>query len=175
MSALHDRDPWPPPLSSDSSVSDVIAEFLQTTDLGVGRRELRAAISHVEAELGTMRIRAVRSRHVNAMLDGLRRAGLSSRRETAVLEALRSLFAFAVARRLIPVDPLGDAWRPRDDDDPPARAPQPVCSAPTPAQTASPTPTLTMLALGARVAFWTTWIVTVVFVLLVLALLVELA
>lgn len=181
MFAPLDRDPWPLPLTGDSSLSEVIAEFLRTTDPGAGRRELRAAISHVDAELGTIPVRAVRSRHVSAMLARLRRAGLSSRRQSAVLEALHSLFSFALARRLVSVDPTPDDrtswdvdptvddWTRRDEHRPAPAAHR------APAPTRSPTPTLTMLALGARVALWTTWIVTIVFVLLLLALFVELA
>ena len=39
----------------------------------------------------------------------------------------------------------------------------------------SPTPTLTMIALGARVAVWTAWAVTMVFAALFVVLVLELA
>ena len=85
---------------------------------------------------------------MNALLDDLHDAGLSPRRETAVIDALRSLFAFALARGLVAVDPLArpPAPAPAERRAPPRRRPPPT-----------PTPTLTMLALGARVAVWTAW------------------
>jgi hypothetical protein len=164
MTALPDRDP-PSPLTADSSLGAVIAEFVRATAAGVERRELRSALSHVDAELGTMPVRSVRTRHITALLDGLRRAGLSVRREAAIVEALHSLFAFAVARRLVAVDPVPGSAPPRRRERP---------RGPGDASLPAPTPTLTMLAVGARVAFWTALIVALGFVLLVLALLVEL-
>jgi hypothetical protein len=165
MTALPDRDP-PSPLTADSSLGAVIAEFVRATASGVERRELRSALSHVDAELGTMPVRSVRTRHVTALLDGLRRAGLSIRREAAIVEALHSVFAFAVAgRRLVAVDPVPGSGPPRRRERP---------HGPGAASLPTPTPTLTMLAVGARVAFWTALIVALGFVLLVLALLVEL-
>jgi site-specific recombinase XerC len=146
-----------PGLTPDSSVDDVIAAVMPSAD----RRELRAAFSHIAAELGTRRVRAVRARHVDALLDGLRRAGLSAGRQDAVVDALHSLFAFAVARGLVAVDPTRDLG--------------PSPQAPEPAPEVSRTPTLTMVALGARVAVWTTAILTLGFAALLLVLVVELA
>jgi hypothetical protein len=165
MSASPDRDPASP-LTGASSVGEVIDEFLQGTDPAGERRELRAALSHVDAELGTMRLRTVRPRHVDAMLDDLGRAGLSPRREAAIVEALHALYAFALERRLVAVDPLGEPER-RPLAPPPQRA-----HPPEPTQT--PTPTVTMLALGARVAFWTTFAIMAGFLLLLVALILEL-
>jgi hypothetical protein len=167
MNALPDRDPQPP-LTSDSSVGAVIAEFVAATDPD---RDLRAALSHVDAELGTMPVRSVRTRHVVTLLNDLRGAGLNAWRETAIEGALEALFAFAVARGLVAVSPIAA---------PPRRAPDvsaevPARRAPEFSAEAPRTPTLTMLALGARVAWWTSVIVTLVFVVLMLALLVELA
>jgi hypothetical protein len=146
-------DPYAPEaasLTGLSSVAEVIRTFVGAVDPSGERRGLRAALGHVEAELGTMPIRAVRRRHVTALLDNLRRGGLSDRREAAVVGALHSLYAFAVARGLVGADPVGEPER------------------------SAPTPTMTMIALGAKVAFWTTWIVVVVFVGLALLLIVEL-
>lgn len=169
MSAANDHDPI---LTGDSTVSAVIAGFVRATDPHGDRRELRAALSHVEAELGTMPVRAVRTRHVTALLDELRRAGLSPRRETAIVEALRSLYAFAVARGLVAVSPIGEpARRPTAVPRPPRR---PADEPRTPPRArAAPVPTLTMLALGARVAFWTTWIIMLGFIALLVLLVVE--
>ena len=149
------------PLTGDSSLSAVIAEFLRVTD---GDRELRSALSHVDADLGTMPVGTVRPRHLTALLEDLREAGLSTRRETAVVEALHTVFAFAVARGLVAADPTPGAA--------PRRA-APPDAAPGYAATA-PTPTFAMLALGARVAFWTTWLIMVGFLVLLLVLLLEL-
>jgi hypothetical protein len=142
------------PLTGDSSLGAVIAEFLRATDADADR-ELRSGLSHIDAELGTMPVRNVRTRHLTALLDDLRQAGLSSRREAAVADAAHALFEFAVAQRLVAADPV------------PA-APEP------PAPATAPTPTVAMIALGARVAFWTTWLITLGFLVLLLALLVEL-
>jgi hypothetical protein len=150
-------------LTGDSSLGAVIAEFLRAAAPG-DDRELRSALSHVDAELGTMSVRSIRPRHLTALLDGLRSSGLSRRREAAVVDALHAVFAFAVAHRLVAVDPMPDT--------PPAPAND--MPTPTPTPTRTPTPTFAMLALGARVAFWTTWIITLGFLVLLLVLLVEL-
>lgn len=165
MSASPDTEPEPP-LTGASSVSAVIDEFEHETDPAGERRELRAALSHVSAELGAMRMRTVRPRHVDAMLDDLRRAGLSPRREAAIVEALHSLYAFALERRLVAVDPLGEPEQR-------VSAPRPP-GAPTPTRAPTSSPTLTMLALGARVAFWTTFVIMAGFLVLLVALILEL-
>jgi hypothetical protein len=157
------------PLTPDSTVSAVIAEYMRTAGQGAAVRQVRAALSHVDAELGTMPVRFVRQRHIAALLDDLETAGLSPRRERAVVDALEALFAFAAQRGLVdgnPVPPRGPT---------PARtptAPPPPVATPPPAT--APTPTLTMLTLGFRVAFWTAWIILVVFLVLLIALIVEL-
>jgi hypothetical protein len=141
------------PLTGDSSLSSVIAAFLEETDAGEDR-ELRSALGHVDAEVGTMAVRSIRPRHLTAMVDDLHHAGLSPRREAAVNDALRAVFAFAVAHRLVAVNPMA--------------GPAPVMPR------SGPSPTYTMLALGARMAFWTTWLVAIGFLALLLLLLVEL-
>jgi hypothetical protein len=157
------------PLTRFSSLGDVIAEFLRSVAAD-DDRELRAALSHVAAELGEMPVRSIRPHHLTAFLDRLRSAGLSRRREAAVVDALHAVFAFAVARHLVDADPMPDAPQAHTTGiRTPAARPTPT---PTPAPT--PTPTFAMLALGARVAFWTTWIVTLGFLVLLLVLLVEL-
>ena len=144
------------PLSAgtgDASLGAVIAEFL-TERATLADRDLRAALNHVDAELGTMPIGSVRPRHVTALLDDLHGAGLSLRRVTAVADALRAVFAYAVEQRLVAVSPM------------PGPAP--------PAAAAAPTPTYTVLAVGVRLAAWTTWLVVLGFAVLLAMLLVEL-
>jgi hypothetical protein len=141
------------PGTGDASLGAVIAEFL-TERATLADRDLRAALNHIDAELGTMPIGSVRPRHVTALLDDLHGAGLSLRRVTAVADALRAVFAYAVEQRLVAVSPM------------PGPAP--------PAAAAAPTPTYTMLAVGVRLAAWTTWLVVIGFVLLLAMLLVEL-
>jgi hypothetical protein len=143
-------------LTGDSPLGDVIAEFSADTGANADR-ELRAALGHIDAELGTMPVRNVRPRHLTALIDDLRRAGLSANREATVAEALHAVFTFAVDRRLIAVNPMGGT-------------PPPAPAAPQ----SGPTPTFTMLALGARVAFWTTWLIVFGFLALLLVLILEL-
>ena len=156
------------PLTRYSSLGAVIAEFMRATDASADR-ELRAALAHIDADLGTMSVGAVRPRHLTALLEDLREAGLSPRREAAVVVALHAVFAFAVARALVAADPTPGA-APRRAAPPDAAPPD---AAPPDAATA-PTPTFAMLALGARVAFWTTWLIMVGFLVLLLVLLLEL-
>jgi hypothetical protein len=157
-----------PTLSGESSVSSVIAELVRTTGPPAKQRELRAALSHADAELGAMPLRAVRSRNLTALLDDLEDAGLSARRQTAVVDALHALYGFAIARGLVPTDPVAEPARVR------RRPPAPSTAAL--AEPAPPhTPTLTMVALGARVAVWTACAMTIVFGILLIALVIELA
>ena len=151
----------PSPLTEDSHLGAVIDAYLTGNASAGDQRELRSALSHVAAELGTMPVRTVRARHVVALLDDLSHAGLSTRREAAVLDALHAVFAFAVARGLTDHDPT------------PGRRRRPPATSSPPAAPTAPTPTLTMLALGARVALWTTWIIVVGFLVLLVVLLFE--
>jgi hypothetical protein len=155
-------------LTSDSSVSAVIAGFTQAARAG---RELRAALSHVDADLGTMPVRNVRTRHVSALLDDLEAAGISPRREEAVIDALDGLFAFARGEGLVTTDPVADAL---DAAPEPHDSPAPPIASLAPASGAA-TATATMLALGARVASWTAGAILIVFLLLLVALVAELA
>ena len=143
------------PLSpgGDASLGAVIAEFLNERATAADR-DLRTALNHVDAELGTVPIADIRPRHLTALLDDLRDAGLSPRRQATVTDALHAVFAYAVARRLLAVSPM----------------PGP----PPPADAAMPTPTFTMLAVGVRLAAWTTWFVVIGFVVLLAMLVVEL-
>jgi hypothetical protein len=142
---------------SPPTVSDAIAALVSASGSNAERRELRAALSHVDARFGSMPVRELSERRVAALLDELHEAGLSPRRETAILDAVHSLRAFAGAPRPVAADPF----------------PAPPATAPT--TTPTPTPTLTMLTLGARVAAWTAWTITIVFALLLVALVLELS
>jgi len=173
-----------PTLTGDSSVSALIAEFVSAIASQAERRALRAPLSHVDAELGSLPLRAVRARHVAALLDKLRDAGLSPRREDAILDAVGSLYAFAIARRLVAAAPLPQrprsrAARPPDVATPPRRVPRDTprrAARDKPRDTPRPgqTPTMTMLALGARVAVWTAWTILIIFAALLVVLVVEL-
>jgi hypothetical protein len=138
------------PATGDASLGAVIAEFLAEPAVGADR-ELRSALRHVDAELGTMPVANVRPRHLAELLDDLHRAGLSPRREAEVDDALQRLFAYAIARRLVAVNPV-----------------------PGPAPAPTPTPTFTMLAVGTRLVGWLTWSIVAGFLVLLLTLLLEL-
>lgn len=143
------------PLSpaGDASLAAVIAAFLAEPMTGADR-ELRSALNHVDAELGTMPIADVRPRHLAALLEDLGQAGLSAHRQAAVSDALSALFAYAVAHRLLAVNPM----------------PGPAA----PPAAATPTPTATMLAVGVRLVGWLTWLIAAGFVALLVLLVVEL-
>jgi hypothetical protein len=137
-------------VTGDTSLGAVIAEFLAEPASGADR-ELRSALRHVNAELGTMPVGDVRPRHLTALLNDLHRAGLSPRREAVVADGLQRLFAYAIARRVVAVNPM-----------------------PGPAPAPTPTPTLTMLAVGTRLVGWLTWLTVVGFLALLVMLLLEL-
>lgn len=139
------------PADGDASLGAAIAAFLAETGAD---RELRSALRHVDAELGTMPIADVRPRHVAALLDDLGRAGLSAARQADVSDALSALFAYAVARRRVAVNPM----------------PGPVAP---PAAASAPTPTATMLAVGTHLVGWLTWMIVAGFLAVLLLLLVE--
>jgi hypothetical protein len=168
-------------LTRDSTLGAVIAVYLGAIAAHGDRRELRSALSHVAAELGTIPVRHIRSWHVEALLEKLSDAGLNPRRQAAVVDALHAVFSFAMARGLIADDPTPRrAARSREPalrwDDVRGRSrevPRRPRELPRRSQGASATPTLTMLALGARVAFWTTWFIVVGFLVLLIALLFE--
>ena len=154
---------------TDPTLSSVIAQFVGSAGTAGERRDRRAALSHVDAALGTMPMRAIRSRNLTAMLDDLDEAGLSPRRQDAVVEALHSLYAFAIGRGLVADDPIPGAAAVATPT--PTQVPTPALA---PAPPTTPTPTLTVLALGARVAAWTAWTIASVFALLLVALVLEL-
>lgn len=127
-----------------SNVGGAIAELLRAAEDGRAQspsgepytraqlRDLRAALGHLDAELGSLPLESLRHRHVEGLLQDLRDDGLSARRETAILDALDLLYAQRAESR---------KQRPAG-----AR-----------------TPTDAMLALGARVAWWASATVFVLF------------
>src|SRR5215210_4046749 len=88
-----------------ATVGAAIATLLRAAEVGRARntagepytrsevRELRAALGHVEAELGSLPLRLLRHHHVEALLDDLRSEGLSPHRERGILDALDALYA----------------------------------------------------------------------------------
>ena|SRR5215204_3512586 len=94
-----------------SSVGGAITELLRAAEDGralspagepytrAQMRDLRAALSHLDAELGSLPLKSLRHRHVDALLEDLREEGLSTRRETAILSALDLLYAERTARQ----------------------------------------------------------------------------
>jgi hypothetical protein len=139
-----------------SSVGGAIAELVRAAEDGRARgpagetytraqlRDLRSALSHLDAELGSLPLQSLRHRHVDALLQDLREEGLSARRENALLVALDLLYAHRAESRKE-----------------------------RPAETR--TPTDAMLALGARVAWWASATVFVLFACVLVVLAVALA
>ena len=140
----------------------VIAGFLADAEAGrAGRpypreelRELRGALSHVESELGTRPLDAVRGEDVGALVDSLRDAGLPPGRTIAIVDALRSVYAYAIERGLVSASPLVGLA-------PPSPAPR--------------SPTDAMLELGEQVAAWTVRLIVTAFVLIAVGLVIVLA
>ena len=88
-----------------ATVGAAIAELVHAAEVGRARgpagepytrsqvRELRAALGHVDAELGSLPLRLLRHHHIETLLEDLRAHGLSPHRERAILDALDALYA----------------------------------------------------------------------------------
>jgi hypothetical protein len=115
---------------SEPTIAAASAELLSGAEATASSRselrELRAALSHIDAELGPLPLGSLDDEHVATLVRNLRAAGLSSERERAVMGAIAALRG----RR-------------------PASAP---AAAPAAPRASEPTPTDAMLALGTRVA-----------------------
>jgi len=78
-----------------ASVGAAVAELLRAEEAGSSSRaelrELRAALSHIDAELGPMPLSELRDDHVRALVGSLRDAGLSPSRERAIVDAMDAL------------------------------------------------------------------------------------
>jgi site-specific recombinase XerD len=164
-------------------VAAVIADFLRAAEEGRARRvdgeryarddvrALRGSLSHVASELGSRDIEAVRSWQVQALVLRLRDAGLSRGRQDAIVEALRSLYAYAIRRRLVKASPV-IGFAPLAEDR--LSAPEPELDSAPDVEPAL-TPTYAMLTLADRVATWTVRLILSAFVLLGVGLILGLA
>ena len=79
----------------DPTVGAAGAELLSAAEANASSRaelrELRAALSHIDAELGPLPLRALDDGRVQALVDSLRAAGLSPERERAIVSAVDAL------------------------------------------------------------------------------------
>jgi hypothetical protein len=79
----------------DPTVGAAVAELLSTAEATASTRselrELRAALSHIDAELGPLPLRSLDDARVAELVGTLRAAGLSPERERAVVRALDAL------------------------------------------------------------------------------------
>jgi hypothetical protein len=211
----YNEDPGPAParaaaapavVPAGEQLGAVIAEFLQDAQNGRARdyagqpytreslRELRAALTHVDSELGDLSLDAVTGRHVQMLLDDVRDAGLAASRISSIVMALHSLYAYAIDRGLAAGSPLPGPVVPAPV------APAPVAPAPAiqdsrwdtpdtrwdtaashwdtpdaPApSSAQRTPTIELLAVARRVVGWTVTTIVVLFVLLLVVLIQQL-
>jgi hypothetical protein len=189
-----------PRLVDDRRLSTVIAAFRRDVEV---TRPLSAALTHIDSELGGRPVGSLDAGDAEALLGRLRDAGLTEHRLAAVSEALRALFAYAVDAELLDRSPLdgrppGRPTRPeaalrgpeRRAQAPPslaARPPEPpdVRYEPTalpprladpPPRAAKPlrTPTEAVLAVAVGAAKWTERLILLAFVVVVIALALEL-
>jgi hypothetical protein len=79
----------------DATVGAATAELLSAAEANASSRaelrELRAALSHIDAELGPLPLRELDEEHVQALVGRLRAAGLSPERERAIVSAVDAL------------------------------------------------------------------------------------
>ena len=69
-------------------------------------RDLRGALSYVDAELGLLNVGDVRRRHVQGLVDQLVAAGLPTARLYAVVDALEALYAYAIEQEVVGFSPV---------------------------------------------------------------------
>jgi hypothetical protein len=103
-----------------ADLSAVIDDFLQSAETGASRdrygapfapetqRQLRAALSYVDSELGTINVQDLRRRHVQALIDELLASGVDPGRVVAIADALGSLYSHAIQRGLVDYSPVVD-------------------------------------------------------------------
>jgi hypothetical protein len=108
-------------------VDSVITDFLAAAERGEAhersgaeytqprRAQLRAGLTYVESEIGSMPLQAVRRRHVQALIDELHSAGLPSDRIVEVVSSFRDLFVYAIQRDLVDFNPIVELQLPADD------------------------------------------------------------
>jgi hypothetical protein len=153
-----------------NQVDAIIVDFLREVEEGRARavgdkrytreelRQLRAALIHITSELGTMSVEDVRIWDVHALIDKLRDAGLPASRLESVIDAIRSLYAYAVRRRLVATSPVPGLALVGNDRKGDAQADE------------FRTPTGAMVALGAEVITWTVRLIVIAFILIVIGL-----
>jgi site-specific recombinase XerC len=108
-------------------VDDAIRELLEAADQGLvrdhrGHRLTTSAIrelhwyltGHVSEALGRMRLGDVRRRHLEHLLCDLDDAGLPRRRLRSVVDSVRTLYDYAIERRLVAGNPADRVALPDD-------------------------------------------------------------
>jgi len=182
VTAEHDVEFRFPPRHTPTGreLGALIADFLADVDSGrvrdsAGRRysrdslrELRAALTHVDSELGHLSIEEIGSRDIARLLDDLGRAEVRQERLDSIVVALHRLHGYAGDQGLI----SGRSTFP-DPALPGAAAPEPAAAVPDD-RTEPRTPTLELLAATRRVATWTVRSVVFVFAVLVVLFIIEL-
>jgi site-specific recombinase XerD len=143
----------------DDELGVVIAAFLDEAAADRTRsreelRELRRALTHVDAELGGLPVGAVRGRDVQDLVEALGAAGLRADRTDAIVDALRAVYAFAIAQGVVRTSPLVGLARPVDG---------------------GRSPTDAMLELGERVVAWSVRGIVIAFVVIAVGLAVAIA
>jgi hypothetical protein len=157
------------------TIGVVIARLIEDAESGAARdssgrrytrdslRELRAALSHVDSELGALRPQALDSERIEGLLADLRRAGLSAGRLDSVVLALHRLHSYAGGSgQRAAVNFPDTSWPPSPVEEPPTAPPR------------QRTPTIEMLAAARRVAKWTVRTIVVLFALAIFVLIHEL-
>lgn len=138
-------------------------------------RDVRASLSHVDSELGSLPMRSIDSADVDRLLVDLRRAGLPPARLDAIVIALRALRGYAADEGLVGDRALPDpALTETGAGESPwvTLPPEPGYAEPEPRP--GPTPTLELVATARRVATWTVRTILFVFAVLVVLLILEL-
>jgi hypothetical protein len=101
-----------------AELGDVIDQFLEAAEEGRARdrwgqpytherlRELRGALSYVDAELGLLNVADVRRRDVQGLVDRLVAAALPVGRVYDVVDALDALYAYAIRGDIVGFSPV---------------------------------------------------------------------
>jgi hypothetical protein len=144
-----------------TALGTLIPVFLSEAEEGLvrgpgGRRytraqlhELRGALAHVTAELGTLEVETIDASDVQWLVDRLDAAELSRERVRSVIAALRAVYAHAISLGMVRSSPLvGFAMT------------EPV----------TPSPTDAMLAFGQHLVAWTVRLVVIAFLAVALGL-----
>lgn len=99
-------------------LGEVTDEFLEAAETGNARnrggeqytrealRDLRGALSYVDAELGLLNVEYVRRRDIQGLVDHLVAAGLTVVRVYDVVDALDALYAYAIQNDIVGFSPV---------------------------------------------------------------------